>query len=342
VSQPEQEIDRLAARFLAYLREQLDRSEIAYELPLTRLLGGFETSIYQFKLRGVPSELDRPLVLRLYPARFNPEQAVWESQVQNVLSREGYPVARVHLICTDPSVLGGAFFVMDLMPGALLTTLPPQSMFHILGQTHTALHKGDPETVVAALVERKVDTDRLRLDDLDGRVWSGLPWAREGIDWLSEHRPPEPAGLAICHGDFHPLNVLVLEGNVTGILDWAELSIADPAWDIANTILRITLPYKYFVSGLLGPDVASADWEQSARAYLGAYRARHPAGSANLHYYLARQSLYSLVEGVRGHVVWHHPPIAQELIERFYEITGIRIVLPGEKSQAHDLEEVKP
>ena len=168
-AQPEQETDRLAARVLTYLREQFDRSDIAYELPLTHLLGGFETSIYQFRLRGVPSELDRPLVLRLYPARFDPDQAVWESQVQNVLAEQGHPVARVHLVCTDPSVLGGAFFVMDFVPGALLTTLPPQNMFHILGQAHAALHKSDPEPVVAALVEQGSDADRLALVDEKGR-----------------------------------------------------------------------------------------------------------------------------------------------------------------------------
>ena len=342
MAQLEQETDRLAARFLAFLSEQFDRSEIAYELPLTRLLGGFETSVYQFKLRGAPGELDRSLVLRLYPARYRSDQAVWESRVQDVLAGQGHPVARVHLVCTDRSVLGGAFFVMDLLPGALLTTMPPESMFQVLGQTHAALHRSDPEAVLAALAAQGVDAGRFMPDDRADALLSEFPWAREGIDWLSEHRPPEPARLAICHGDFHPLNVLVQDDKVTGILDWAEFTIADPAWDIAHTILRITLPYKVFVSGLLGPDFASVDWEQCAKAYLDVYRAHHPAGSTNLRYYLARQSLYSLVEGVRGHVVWRHPPIAQELIERFYEITGIRIVIPGERSQVYDFEEARP
>ena len=146
-----------------------------------------------------------------------------------------------------------------------------------------------------------------------------------------------PCCARMCTG--WSLNVLVQDDELTGILDWVELSIADPAWDIANTILRITLPFKYFVSGLLGPDFASVNWEECAQAYLDVYCAHHPAGSANLHYYLARQSLYSLVEGVRGHVVWGHPPIAQELIERFYEITGVGIVLP---SRVRHFEEAKP
>jgi aminoglycoside phosphotransferase (APT) family kinase protein len=326
------EIDRIAGALLVHLGDALDEPTIGYDLPMTRLLGGFETSIYQFRLRGVPSELDRSLVLRLYPARSNPDQAVWESQVQNVLAEQGHPVARVHLVCTDPSVLGGAFFVMDFVPGALLTTLPPQNMFHILGQAHAALHKSDPEPVVAALVEQGSDADRLALKDRAG-VWrSEFPWLCKGIDWLVEHRPPEPTRLAICHGDFHPLNVLVQDDEVTGILDWAELSIADPAWDVANTVLRIRMPYKYFVSGLLGPEFASVDWEQCVQVYLDAYRTQHAVGLTHLEYYLARQGLYSLVEGVRGHVVWRHPPIAQELVDMVYAITGVRIAIPDQKS----------
>ena len=74
------EVDRLTGTRLAYLRETLDEPTIGYDLPLTRLRGGYETSIYRFSLCGVAGALGRPLVLRLYPARFCPEQALWESQ----------------------------------------------------------------------------------------------------------------------------------------------------------------------------------------------------------------------------------------------------------------------
>ena len=65
------------------------------------------------------------------------------------------------------------------------------------------------------------------------------------IDWLLENRPPEPERLAVCHGDFHPLNILVQDGIVTGVLDWPGFIIADPALDIANTIVLSTIPFKH-------------------------------------------------------------------------------------------------
>jgi aminoglycoside phosphotransferase (APT) family kinase protein len=295
------------------------------------LLGGFDTSIYQFKLRGAPKDLDRPLVLRLYPERYGPESAVWESRVQNALAAEGYPAARAHLLCTDKSILGGVFFLMDLLPGALLVTAPPGSMFEILGQAHARLHRNDPQPLIAALTRQGVEQDRYRLDhrrELRQRMADALPWTREGIDWLDAHRPSEPAHVAICHGDFHPLNILIRGTTVTGILDWADFSIADPAWDVANTLLRITMPYKYLVSPILGASYSSVDWDEGAQVYLDAYRAQNPLGAANLAYYRARQSIQSLIEGVQGHPVWRYPPIAQELMQSIHQLTGIRVKMP--------------
>jgi hypothetical protein len=51
-------------------------------------------------------------------------------------------------------------------------------------------------------------------------------------------------------------------------------------------------------------------------------------------------SLYSLVEGVRGHVVWRHPPIARDLVALLEGVTGIRIELPGQTAPGQDSQEV--
>jgi hypothetical protein len=69
------------------------------------------------------------------------------------------------------------------------------------------------------------------------------PW----IDWadpddalrnclLEVARGPE----ALLHLDFHPMNVLVADGRVSAVLDWANARIGDPRADLARTasILR--------------------------------------------------------------------------------------------------------
>ena len=61
------------------------------------------------------------------------------------------------------------------------------------------------------------------------------------MSWLRERRPPEPGPRAICHGDFHPQNILSEGGVVTGVLDWPNALVADPAYDVASTRIILAL-----------------------------------------------------------------------------------------------------
>jgi hypothetical protein len=49
-----------------------------------------------------------------------------------------------------------------------------------------------------------------------------------------------PDVLALLHLDFHPMNVLVANGRVSAVLDWANTRVGDPRADLARTasILR--------------------------------------------------------------------------------------------------------
>ena len=40
---------------------------------------------------------------------------------------------------------------------------------------------------------------------------------------------------ALLHLDFHPLNVMVNEGSVVAVLDWANAAVGDPQFDLART-----------------------------------------------------------------------------------------------------------
>ena len=52
------------------------------------------------------------------------------------------------------------------------------------------------------------------------------------LDILQSDRPPEE-DLVVCHGDYCPPNVLLVENRVTGYLDLGELGVADRWWDLA-------------------------------------------------------------------------------------------------------------
>jgi aminoglycoside phosphotransferase (APT) family kinase protein len=299
---------------------ELSSTPPRYDTPLTQMTGGYETYTYRFRLSGVPEDLARPLVLRIYPQFYGTERAVWESTIQNTLADAGYPVPRAHLTCTDTSVLGGAFFIMQFLPGELMMTAPPESVPGMLGRTHAVLHDIDPEPLLGSLRDLGFDESRYRLD---GRLdWlrieaSRHPWLGDGVDWVLQNRPPEPEQLSICHGDFHPLNILVQDGQVTGVLDWPGFIVADPLFDVANTVILTMMSAKHLLS--------LTEWEIVIEMYLGAYRAQRPLDLTHMDYYKARRCVVALMEGADGHNVWQNPLIVKELTECVHSITGIRI-----------------
>jgi aminoglycoside phosphotransferase (APT) family kinase protein len=293
-----EDTDHISGKLISYLRDELKSSKIEYSSALMQLQGGYETLTYRFKLSGVGDEISKSLVLRLYPQFYGTKSAVWESTVQNVLAGEGYPVAKVHFICTDMSILGGAFFIMEHLPGQLLITAPPETVPEILGKTHAELHKIDSKSLFETLSEKGIDEYRYRLnsrfDWLKNKARK-LPWIRESVSWLIENRPPEPERLAVCHGDFHALNILFDDGRVTGVLDWPGFAITDPVFDVANTIMLTTIPSKHL--GALMDGFSSVDWDFMAELYLAAYRDHRPLDGTNLDYYMVRRCVMALVQG---------------------------------------------
>jgi aminoglycoside phosphotransferase (APT) family kinase protein len=323
-------IDQISERLIAYLRNEFNDSMIDYDSPLTQLQGGFETYIYRFKLNGVQKELSKPLILRLYPQFYGTRNAIWESTVQNVLAGEGYPVAQAYFTCTDMSILGGAFFIMDFLPGKPMITAPIETIPEVLGKTHAALHGINPEPLIKSLSEQGIDKNTLglsnRFDWLKDRA-SKLPWIRDGVDWLIKNRPLEPERLAVCHGDFHPLNILIQDGKITGVLDWPGFLIADPALDIANTIVLTTIPSKH-LAYTVEQDFSSVDWKMAAELYLDAYRSQRLLDSTHLDYYRVMRSVNAFIQGFDGQKVWQHPLIVKDLIEFIHKITEILITMP--------------
>jgi aminoglycoside phosphotransferase (APT) family kinase protein len=215
--------------------------------------------------------LSGPLILRLARAQTNPSRVQLEAIAHNTLAAMGYPVPRVVAMEPDVTVLGGPFMVMTRLAGRplaqeiegigrgasfiaqvrRLVSLPAI----VGGITDTwvdmqiRLHELPTEILLGALAEAGIKQDVITLDGQLTRLKSvieecNLVGLRPGISWLLSHRPQQPLRAAICHGDFHPLNILAEQGRVTGIIDWSNVVIASPEMDVGSAIATIsTVPF---------------------------------------------------------------------------------------------------
>jgi len=314
---------------LKYLRKALNQPGLNYRADLEPLPGGYETAVFRFQLKNADALSSQVLVLRLYPKFYGDRNAIWESTIQNVLACEGYPVAKVHLVCSDLKVLGGAFFIMDYIPGKPLLFASPADAPEILGKCHAELHDVEPASLINALKVKGVNPSEYALETrfmaLKNKAVD-YPWCRKGVQWLLENRPPETERKCVCHSDFHPLNLLADEKGVTGVLDWSGFVIADPVFDVANTLVLMTIPVKHL--GVLPQEVAPLDWDSVALKYLSSYQESRELDTTNLDFFQVRRCLHALIQGHEGQKVWKQPLIIRELTDYIQQKTGLKIKLP--------------
>jgi aminoglycoside phosphotransferase (APT) family kinase protein len=327
--------DELARALVEHLRLALGEPGLALAEPPAPLGGGFDTEIYTFRLQPAPAAWAGPLVLRLLRAYHDPAMVLREQATQNALADLGYPVARVLLATREAAALGAPFLVMTRRPGLPLVTRPV-GMAAVLVAVQLRLHSLDPTPLARALGEvATFDGYLARLDQRIGRA--SLSGLAPMMAWLRGQRPP-PEAPAICHGDLHPQNVLVDGGAVSGVLDWPNVLVADPAFDVASTRLIL----RFVPAGLASmprPLRALAHLAQPilAQRYLAGYRRRRPIARDRLAYYEVAAAARALVRAgeTRRRAAGGPPPspldrstYAARLLAHVRSLSGVDAALP--------------
>ena len=319
----EKNINQISDNLLFFLKEEINDTKIDYKIPPTQLQGGFDTSVFHFKLKNVHPSLSGPLVLRVFRKSHPAKQAIMESVIHNSLADQGFFVPYVYYTCLDDKYLGNQFLIMDFLTGALLPTVFDQDTAIVLGKTHAALHNADSsqlnEDLIAEGFGGRQYSVEGRLDHLL-KASEHLPWLKEIVFWLIENRPSECEHPTICHGDFHPYNLLAKDGVVTAILDWSSCRIGDPVMDVASTLVIFNAATKH--------TIPSFDSKIETQKYLDAYRAERDFSEQNLGYYQVLFCTLRLFIGTKQVCVWTQPPIRNELIDIIYDFSKIRVEVP--------------
>lgn len=198
---------------------------------------------------------DRPLILRRPPAGTKAASAhdmAREFTIQDRLRPVFPQVPTVLALCTDESVVGSQFYVMERVPGIILRgDLPPglelderqaRSLSEAMVDTLVSLHTVDPEAAGLAGLGKGPGYVRRQIEGWSRRYRNArtdnVPDFESVMGWLDENQPPD-AGYCVVHGDFR-LDNLVLDPDrdyaITALLDWELATLGDPLMDLGCTM----------------------------------------------------------------------------------------------------------
>ncbi|OBF12918.1 phosphotransferase [Mycobacterium sp. ACS4331] len=234
------------AALSAYLRERLP----GFDGPLVvrQFQGGQSNPTYHLQVPGHEYVLRKKPPGKLLPRAHAVER---EYRAIAALADSDVPVPPARLLCTDESVVGTAFFVMDHVPGRVY----PERVLREGTPDERAAVYADLARVLAAL--HRVDWRAAGLEDfgrpegymerqvaLWTRQWQAarcedMPAMDLLAEWLPRHLPPDTEPACIAHGDFRLGNVLLhpTEPKLVAVLDWELATIGHPLADLAYTCL---------------------------------------------------------------------------------------------------------
>ena len=235
-----------------------------------------------------------------------------EYRAISALQDSAVPVPRTFLLCEDESVIGTAFYVMEMVEGRV---------FHDAGMPGATAEErrvffDDFARVLAAL--HTVDIERAGLADF-GRPQGYLErqivrWGKQyelsktedipEMDrlhaWLIDRLPDDPS-VSVVHGDFRPGNVIVFpdRANIAAVLDWELCTLGHPLADLGYCCAAY--------HGEIGAHGSFSTLDHAAlgipteREFVDAYcRYSGRAGIDNFHYYVVHSLFRSaaIIQGV--------------------------------------------
>jgi aminoglycoside phosphotransferase (APT) family kinase protein len=179
-----------------------------------------------------------------------------EFRVISALHAQGFPVARPVLYCSDESVAGTAFYVMDFvdgrvfwepqMPGA--NPAERKAVYDDMNAVLAHLHSFDPAAIGLSdfgkgenYVARQVDrwSKQYRASETEQ-----IPEMDRLIDWLPRHLPPA-APVRLVHGDYRLDNTILAADapKILAVLDWELSTLGDPLADFTYHLMQWHMPH---------------------------------------------------------------------------------------------------
>ena len=292
----------------AYLAQHLEGLRLP--LQVTRFRGGQSNPTYRLTdAAGAGYVLRKKPAGRLLPSAHAVER---EYRVMKALEASEVPVARMHCLCEDVSIIGTAFYVMEYVEGRIfwdpaLPELGPverAGVYDDMNRVVAALHRIDPAAVGLAEFGRPGNFMARQIErwtrQYRASATETVPAMERLIEWLPQHIPGDTT-TTIFHGDLRLDNMIFhpTEPRVLAVLDWELSTLGHPLADFAYHALPWRLTAQQF-RGMAEKDVASLGIP-GERAYLQRYceRTGRAVGAAEWEFHIA-YSLFRLAAILQG------------------------------------------
>jgi aminoglycoside phosphotransferase (APT) family kinase protein len=248
--------DEIQSLLQSYYRSAFPDMAEAQVSRVTGINAGWESDVYTFHLASAPGAADaagRELVLRLYQGSQEADKAQTEFSGMQRLYAAGYPVPQVYFTENERSPFGRSFMVMEKIDGVMLWPV----LFSAPEPVRTArlerfcgllarLHGLDWQKIVPEIpgydgsdpyffFKRELARWRAFLSQNPAEGFMPvMGWFEEHLADVACLRP------APVHLDLHPANVLLTPDEDMLVIDWTQVDVSDPRFDLAWTLLLVS------------------------------------------------------------------------------------------------------
>src|SRR5258706_828596 len=235
-----------------YMRGHVDG--FSGSLAVEQFKGGQSNPTYRLAAGGKSYVMRRKPARKLRPSAHAGDR---EYRVITALAGSDVPVPRTYCLCTDESVIGSMFYVMDCVEGRVLwdpvlpgmTPAERGAIFGEMSRVMAALHRVDYAAIGLGDYGKPGNYFARQIDRWSRQYKASETEKIEAMDRLMEWLPSNiPAGDAtsIVHGDYRLDNMIFhpTEPRVLAVLDWELSTLGHPMADFSYHLMAWRLSSK--------------------------------------------------------------------------------------------------
>ncbi len=268
---------------------------------------GFSTLIHfvHFEGAALPAPWRRPLVVRVHQSVREAPIARREAAIQEWCVAHEYPAPAVLAVFGPGELLDLPVQVMQRGPDSTLLDAVKHAPWRApalvdrLASLHLRLHALPthdwPETDGEGLVQRRLSLVRRFLATHDDAELSA---ALARVEPLLPELEAGP--IVACHGDFHPLNVLV-DGDTSMVIDWTDAALGDRHGDVARTSLLFYFGAALATSNRAAKAALGGAQGWLSKRYLRTYRRSAPIDPERIKRWEAVHLLHGWAQILEAH-----------------------------------------